>query len=344
MQTVANYVAAGSASLPPFSPPRWKTHKSYDPTAWRTVGALYAPDTPEVAWTVDFLHLLLCARQLGVSHAQQRRLVEEYTTLRPISLGPWERLSQQAKYFIYVSAAEEQRAPLTHMLTLHLPHGFDARARAKGHGPVRRLRTFLNKHLDDVFLHRDETLRYILKVELTRAGSGRHVQLGNSLSEFHGTILLDIPDALLRSVRKRLAHVTNTPGSALSLQNSGRNAHLQRIKPNRAFGRGRHATGRFGLAGAADYAGKDFHHLAALQAHHRRHGSPLAFDKICGASRDISSHARTLYADLTAIVRAGSLSAAHRQIYTAEDVRHAFVSAARIVGSHPNLYHLATYL
>ena len=334
-------------SIPTFVPPRRKIHTSYDARAPRTVGALFAPNQREAAWRLDFLHLILCARTLNLSDLDLSRLVTEYTLHRPTRWPEWDRLSQQEKYFLYTAAAEELSVQTWHMLTLRLPFEYEMVSRAKGFGPVRQVGTFLNRHVSDVFRRGGEPLRYILKIELTRdfhdeAGWSR--KRTTFFTEFHATVLLAVPGQLRRKVQRRLAYVTGTPLEALYRQNSGYNAHLQRIKPERAFESGTDATGRSGLAGAADYAGKDFRVLTALQEFYRKHDAPARFDKTCGASADIQKAARALYTDLIFIVRERSLSASPRPVHSADEFRRACASALRIAGSHPSLAFITNFI
>jgi hypothetical protein len=235
---------------------------------------------------------------VSLSHTNHPTITHAKKTL-PITFPKWDRLSQQEKWALYAMGAVEAGIPLNKAVTLHLRSEAVYLANVAGKGPARLVGSLINEKLEPIYRRSGHRLSYAYKIEVEQAYDPDHKEKAlrreTDLVDFHATILLHVPDALVEKVEEVFAAYAATTRQVIRKYHTGKRAHIADISMDRQWKGSR----RCGLLGKADYVGKDFHKLDDVAGWEKKHyASPLDLKKLCHASTDVVATAKTLYADL----------------------------------------------
>ncbi|WP_152426772.1 hypothetical protein [Paramagnetospirillum caucaseum] len=291
---------------------RLAPYKSYDKSRGKTPGLLSSRHDPIAAERLDRLEFARClprtmqSRQAAalivfLSHTNHPTITHAKKTT-PITFPKWDRLSQQEKWALYAMGSVEAGIPLNKAVTLHLRSEEIYLAQLKGYGPARLVGSIINAKLEPIYRRAKLHLSYAYKIEVEQAYDPDHKVMlcrrETDRVDFHATILLHVPDALVEKVEEVFAAYAATTRQVIRQYHTGKRAHIADIGMDRQWN-GKNASRRRGLLGKADYAGKDFHKLDDVAGWEKQHyASPLDLRKLCHASTDVVATAKALYTEL----------------------------------------------
>jgi hypothetical protein len=269
---------------------------SYDRSAGKTPGMIYARHDPDARRRVDLLELERCLPYVLKDPLRCRLIVAACYSLHPLAFPRFKDLTQEELWHAYAIASHSGESPFTHAITLHSRPGQIMGEILNGKGPASVFGDFINDKIEPIYRRAGVPLRFGYKIEVHRPqrddGTGKLHVVG--AEDWHATIMIRIPDELVPRLRKMLAREGNLDKSLVTRHHNGTRVHLSDLRKEKRWTSGADASGRGGLIGKADYAAKDGTRLRHVHESYIAL-NPNLFKKLCHASRDVLEAARIYY-------------------------------------------------